>query len=56
MPQFAVANSALRPTQAWPLWDAYVQRFVQQDGRVIDWSSEAITTSEGQAYSLFLRW
>ena len=53
LPQFAVANSALRPTQAWPLWDAYVQRFVQQDGRVIDWSSEAITTSEGQANSLF---
>lgn len=38
----------------WPLWDAYVARFVQADGRVIDYQrGQGITTSEGQAYTLF---
>ncbi|MBE9031141.1 glycosyl hydrolase [filamentous cyanobacterium LEGE 11480] len=33
-------------------WKAYRDRFIQQDGRVIDWESDQRTTSEGQAYAL----
>jgi len=33
-------------------WNAYVQRFIQQDGRVIDHSAADISTSEGQAYAM----
>src|SRR5215510_15844436 len=33
-------------------WTAYVQRFIQQDGRVIDHSAAGISTSEGQAYAM----
>ncbi len=33
-------------------WKAYVQRFIQKDGRVIDYSAGGISTSEGQAYAM----
>lgn len=33
-------------------WDVYRQRFIQADGRVIDWESEARTVSEAQAYAM----
>ncbi len=33
-------------------WAAYRQRFIQADGRVIDWESDARSTSEGQAYAM----
>jgi endoglucanase len=33
-------------------WVAYRQRFIQGDGRVIDWEAQARTVSEGQAYAL----
>jgi endoglucanase len=33
-------------------WNAYLQRFIQQDGRVIDHSAVGISTSEGQAYAM----
>ncbi|NER80621.1 MAG: glycosyl hydrolase [Leptolyngbya sp. SIO1D8] len=33
-------------------WDAYRQRFIQSDGRVIDWESNSRTVSEGQAYAM----
>ncbi|HEY9639716.1 MAG TPA: glycosyl hydrolase family 8 [Coleofasciculaceae cyanobacterium] len=33
-------------------WTAYKQRFIQADGRVIDWESQARSTSEGQAYAM----
>jgi endoglucanase len=33
-------------------WAAYAGRFIQPDGRVIDWESDQRTTSEGQAYAL----
>src|SRR6516165_9890907 len=33
-------------------WRAYVQRFIQSDGRVIDYSASGISTSEGQAYAM----
>lgn len=48
---------ALKRSEActdWPLWTAFLHRFVQPDGRVIDFQRDAgITTSEGQAYTLF---
>ena len=34
-------------------WDAYRKRFIQTDGRVIDWEAEEKSTSEGQAYAMF---
>ena len=33
-------------------WTAYVRRFVQADGRVIDHKGGGISTSEGQAYAM----
>jgi endo-1,4-beta-D-glucanase Y len=33
-------------------WQAYLKRFVQSDGRVIDHHAEGISTSEGQAYAM----
>ena len=33
-------------------WVAYQQRFIQDDGRVIDWESNGRTVSEGQAYAM----
>ncbi|PSB26804.1 glycosyl hydrolase family 8 [Stenomitos frigidus] len=33
-------------------WAAYRQRFIQADGRVIDWEADARSTSEGQAYAM----
>lgn len=33
-------------------WKAYVARFIQQDGRVIDYRARGISTSEGQAYAM----
>lgn len=38
----------------WPLWQAFQDKFIQKDGRVIDYQEPpGITTSEGQTYSLF---
>ncbi|NJR64652.1 MAG: glycosyl hydrolase [Leptolyngbyaceae cyanobacterium CRU_2_3] len=33
-------------------WAAYKQRFIQADGRVVDWEAKARSTSEGQAYAM----
>jgi len=33
-------------------WEAYKQRFIQADGRVIDWERNGRTVSEGQAYAM----
>lgn len=37
----------------WPLWQAYAAHFIQRDGRVVEFSADSRTTSEGQAYALF---
>jgi endoglucanase len=37
----------------WDDWNRFVNRFIQADGRVIDVTFEAKTTSEGQSYALF---
>ena len=52
----ALAMNALtgcRAQQPWPLWEAYTQRFIDGQGRVIDRSARDRTTSEGQAYAMF---
>ena len=50
------SQQAGEPAAAPPMlresWDAYLERFIQQDGRVIDHSAAGITTSEGQAYAM----
>lgn len=43
----SAAADVLRET-----WSAYVRRFVQPDGRVVDPMAGGITTSEGQAYAM----
>lgn len=35
------------------MWTVYAEKFVQKDGRTIDYSADDKTTSEGQAYTLF---
>ena len=38
----------------WPAYRTFVERFVQADGRVIDFSTTTQqTTSEGQSYGMF---
>ncbi len=49
--------SGRRPCQSsppWPLWESFVERFLQADGRVIDFSvAQMHSTSEGQSYGMF---
>ena len=51
----AIAFSLLRERAdgAWPHWQSFLDGFVQDDGRVIDWTDGGRTVSEGQAYALF---
>lgn len=42
-----------RAQSAWPLWNAYASRFIDANGRVIDFKAGDHTTSEGQSYALF---
>ncbi len=53
----AVLMGPLTPSSwaksAWPFWDSYAARFINEDGRVIDPDRNAMTTSEGQSYALF---
>lgn len=37
----------------WGAWEAYARAFIEADGRVVDHTADARSTSEGQAYSLF---
>jgi endoglucanase len=37
----------------WPAWEAFRNRFMQADGRIIDFAADNHSTSEGQAYGLF---
>lgn len=49
-----VAAPALASVEAdWPLWRAFVARFLQADGRLIDHAAGGRSTSEGQAYAMF---
>ncbi len=38
---------------AWPDWQAFATAFIDDQGRVIDWTAGGRTVSEGQAYGLF---
>src|ERR1700722_12559807 len=46
-------QTAALAQQPWPLWESYTQHNLDQQGRVIDHSSQDRTTSEGQAYGMF---
>lgn len=37
----------------WPAWQAFAERFVAPEGRVVDITFQQKSTSEGQAYGLF---
>ncbi|MEI7536628.1 MAG: glycosyl hydrolase family 8, partial [Comamonadaceae bacterium] len=37
----------------WSDWIIFRDRFVQADGRVVDFSADAQSTSEGQTYAMF---
>lgn len=39
--------------QSWTRWDAFQNHFIQDDGRVVDRTDAARSTSESQAYGLF---
>jgi endoglucanase len=47
------AHCGCRAEQAWPLWDAYAQKFLDGQGRVIDHTGQDRTTTEGEAYAMF---
>lgn len=50
----ATAKNIDASCRSFPLWEAFQKKYIQQDGRVIDYQiSPGITTSEGQAYALF---
>jgi endoglucanase len=50
-----VARAAVQPAEpdSGRLWQAYANRFISGDGRVIDPQGGDRTTSEGQSYALF---
>lgn len=55
LPQTPLALSQSSPNQALLIesWQAYRDRFIQNDGRVIDREASDRTTSEGQAYAMW---
>lgn len=48
----AEGNDLSREALLAESWAAYRRRFIQSDGRVIDWEDGARTVSEGQAYAM----
>jgi endo-1,4-beta-D-glucanase Y len=50
---FVLSCNAKAQAAEWPLWDRYKAHFLSTDGRVVDWSADDCTTSEGEAYALF---
>lgn len=53
---FGGFNNKTRPYSSYTLlsssWEKYKDQFINQDGRVIDYSQGDITTSEGQSYAM----
>ncbi len=47
------ASSGGNPTPWYQLWSSYQGKFIDPQGRVIDYDDGGITTSEGQSYALF---
>ncbi len=52
---FVMSSTAAstRSPSAWVEWNEFVDRFVEDDGRVVDVTFERKTTSEGQSYGMF---
>jgi endoglucanase len=50
---FSGSAIATPDCEAWPLWNIFSSVHIQDDGRVIDYGAEGVSTSEGQAYALF---
>ncbi|WAH56460.1 cellulose synthase complex periplasmic endoglucanase BcsZ [Pseudomonas silvicola] len=49
-----LAQAQACSAQNWPLWNDYVQRFVQKDGRMLGSSMDPNqSSSEGQSYGMF---
>lgn len=46
-------STALASDCGWPAWEAFHNKFISGDGRVIDFNADNISTSEGQTYGLF---
>ncbi len=46
-------QAGCRAEEPWPLWQAYSQRMIAADGRVLDHSTGDRTTSEAQSYAMF---
>lgn len=44
---FSTTNEILEKS-----WQVYKEKFIQKDGRTIEWKREQITTSEGQSYAM----
>jgi endoglucanase len=53
MAQSVLANERAAEQFNWPAWQRFSERFIQADGRVIDITFDAKSTSEGQSYGLF---
>jgi len=54
LPGFAAQDAGNCAAAGWPRWQAFAERWVQADGRVLESSLEAHhSTSEGQSYALF---
>lgn len=48
-----VASAAGCERPGWPLWEAFAQRHIQSDGRVVDHATQRLhSTSEGQSYAM----
>jgi len=52
--RFVAAAPCATAPEPWPLWTAYVKAFSSTDGRFVDRADRDRTTSEAQAYALFL--
>lgn len=50
---FVLPHNAKAQDSGWRFWDRYKAHFLSTDGRIVDWSAEECTTSEGEAYALF---
>lgn len=51
-PGTSLGNAGPSSTLLQESWDAYRRRFIQEDGRVIDWEGRGRSTSESQAYAM----
>lgn len=44
---------AMAASRGWPAWEQFAAGYIRDDGRVVDWTDNARSTSEGQSYALF---